>query len=485
MNYISKQVFLEALDCPAAGWARRHGKLADEEAEFYVRQGHEVGRLARSVFPEGRLVEAENLQRAARETKKLVETADVGTLFGVETLFEPTFLVEPYATKADVLRFTPQGWHLYEVKMAKTDDEAFVDDLAYTAMVVQAWGLTVERASLMLLSEDYRYGMPFAELFRTVDHTDEVLERAAEFGGQWNRVAERTAAAEAPETDLQLACKTCPYFQQLLWPEAGHHIFELPRLSEKRFRPLKDRHIEFIEEIPDDVELTRRQALVRDCVRSGAPVVGPGLGEALEAIEWPALYLDFETISTAVPLYSGSAPFDVIPFQYSIHVAAAPGAIVDQREFLAPPGTDPRRELAEALLGHLEDRGGILTYSPYEERVIRDLAKQFPDLEDALLGLMERIVDLHKIIERHVAHPDFRGRTSIKKTLPVLVPEMSYENLEIGEGGDAMAQYAALVWGDVDDPDEVQRILDNLREYCRQDTLAMARLHERLVELAS
>ena len=430
-------------------------------------------------------MEAENLQRAAQETKKLVDTADIGTLFGVETLFEPTFLVPPYATKADVLRLTPKGWHLYEVKMAKADDDAFVDDLAYTAMVVQAWGLTIERASLMLLSEDYRHGMPYTALFRTVDHTDEVLERAAEFGEHWDGVAERTAAADVPETELELECKNCSYFQQFLWPADGHHVFELPRLSEKRFRPLKDRNIEFIEEIPDDVELTRRQALVRDCVQTGAPVVGPGLGEALEAIEWPACYLDFETISTALPLYPESAPFDVIPFQYSVHVAEAPGAIVDQREFLAEPGADPRRELAEALLQHLGDRGSVLTYSPYEARVIRDLADELPNLEGELLGLIERIVDLHKVIERHVAHPDFRGRTSIKKTLPALVPEMSYEGLDIGEGGDAMAQYAALVWGDVDDPDEVQRTLKSLRAYCRQDTLAMARLHERLVELAS
>ncbi len=100
----------------------------------------------------------------------------------------------------------------------------------------------------------------------------------------------------------------------------------------------------------------------------------------------------------------------MVPFQYSIHVADAPGAIAD-----------PRRELAEALLADLGDRGSVLTYSPYEARVIRDLANE----------------------------------------------------------------YAALVWGDVDDPDEVQRTLKSLREYCRQDTLAMVRLHERLVELAA
>lgn len=484
MNYISKQVFLEALDCPAAGWARRRGLLDDEVDDFHARQGEEIGRLARSVFPDGRLVEAESLQRAAQETAKLIETADVGTLFDVRTLYEPTFLVEPYATKADVLQLGSTGWRLYEVKMSKADHADYVDDLAYTAMVITAWGLALEAASLVILDEDYRRGMSYDRLFRTIDHTDEVLERAAEFRGQWDRVDELTAADDPPETDLQLACKKCPYFRQFLWPDEGHHVFELPRLSPKRFRPLKQRGIERIEDVPPEIELTPQQERVRHCVRTGEPYVGPGLGEALDEIEWPAFYLDFETISTAVPIYPDSAPFDIVPFQYSIHVGSAPGRVDDHREFLADPGADPRRELAAALLRDLESTGSVLIYTGYERSVVRTLAEQVPDLDTQLLALVDRMVDLHKVIVDHVAHPDFHGSTSIKKTLPVLAPEMSYEHLDIGEGGDAMARYAELVWGDRD-AEEAERILDNLRKYCKQDTLAMVRLHERLVEFAS
>jgi hypothetical protein len=36
--------------------------------------------------------------------------------------------------------------------------------------------------------------------------------------------------------------------------------------------------------------------------------------------------------------------------------------------------------------------------------------------------------------KQHYVHPDFRGSTSIKAVMPVLVPQLSYDDLEIKEG---------------------------------------------------
>lgn len=486
---LSKQIFLDAVKCPAAGWARRHDKLEDDDVDFYTRQAREVERLARSVFPDGRLIEAMNIQRAAQETAQLIDTADIGTLFDVHTLFEPTFVVHPYVTKADILRRGSTGWHLYEVKMCtqmeKREEKEYIDDMAYTAMVIQAWGLTVSSVSLMILDKNYRPGMAYDRLFRTLDYSENALPRSEEFLQEWNRIDEVTSADEIPETDLELECRRCPYFKQFIWPEYAHHIFELPNLRQKRFQPLKERGIERIEDIPPDIELTDPQQRVRDCIQSGQPLVESELTDELDRIEWPAFYLDFETVGTALPLFSDVGPFEAVPFQYSIHVCTAPGKVQEHREFLAEPGEDQRRQLAESLLDDLEDAGSILVYyAAFEEGRIRELAEAFPDLADPLLALIDRIVDLLEIIKKNVCHPDFHGSNSIKKTLPALVPNMSYENLEIGEGGDAMAQYAGLVWDD-HDADEAATILDNLRAYCKQDTEAMVRLHEQLVGLVS
>ena len=79
--------------------------------------------------------------------------------------------------------------------------------------------------------------------------------------------------------------------------------------------------------------------------------------------------------------------------------------------------------------------------------------------------------------------PDFQGSFSIKRTLPVLVPDMSYEGLEIADGDTAMANFARMAQGVVDPPQE-PAVREAMLAYCRQDTLAMVRLHERLCALA-
>ena len=58
---------------------------------------------------------------------------------------------------------------------------------------------------------------------------------------------------------------------------------------------------------------------------------------------------------------------------------------------------------------------------------------------------------------------------------------MSYSSLAIGEGETAMVTFAYLAMGRYgsESADAERR---NLLEYCKQDTLAMVKLHERLDE---
>jgi len=55
-------------------------------------------------------------------------------------------------------------------------------------------------------------------------------------------------------------------------------------------------------------------------------------------------------------------------------------------------------------------------------------------------------VDLEKVIKDYVAHPLFRGRTSLKVTLPVLVPayKTRYAALAVSNGADAATAFERL-----------------------------------------
>ena len=63
----------------------------------------------------------------------------------------------------------------------------------------------------------------------------------------------------------------------------------------------------------------------------------------------------------------------------------------------------------------------------------------------------------------------------MKAVLPALVPEMTYEGMEVANGQNAGLAWESLVRGGLD-CDECERIRKGLLEYCRQDTLALVKI---------
>jgi hypothetical protein len=79
------------------------------------------------------------------------------------------------------------------------------------------------------------------------------------------------------------------------------------------------------------------------------------------------------------------------------------------------------------------------------------------------------------VVRKHVYHPAFGGSFSLKAVLPALVPEMTYEGMDVPDG-----QAAGLAWQEMiaGTSSEVERQAKRkaLLEYCGQDTLALVRL---------
>lgn len=483
MKSVSKQIFLNALVCPTLGWLLRSGEATKQitEAEltlgerFRIEQGIEIGRRARELYPDGLLIDDTDLVSASRKTERLMNDPSV------PIILEGTFFVDGFVARADILKRKGKGWRLVEVKSSVNDREEFIDDMAYTAMVIDRCGFNISGVSLLLVSKDFRLGMENEKLFVEIDHTDEVLERVEEFKPFWQQIEEITRAPVKPEPQLLFECRKCGLFQECLGKDIDDHIFDIPRLSQSKFDELTELGIVCIEAIPDGFPLTENQARVRDCVLSKKPFVGDRLKSDLKSISWPAYYLDFETVMTAIPLYPDITPYTQIPTQYSIHKCSDVGVIIDHLEYLADPGKDCRRKLAENLINDLGGEGNIIIYSSFEKAVINSLGRLYPDLLGELNSLVGRMTDLGAIIMKNYYHPDFHGSTSLKTTLPVLVPEMSYDNLEIADGDSAMAAFAYLALGKYED-EKVEAIKRNLLEYCKQDTLAMVKLHQRLTD---
>lgn len=91
------------------------------------------------------------------------------------------------------------------------------------------------------------------------------------------------------------------------------------------------------------------------------------------------------------------------------------------------------------------------------------------------------IADLKKVIMDTVYYPAFLGSFSIKKVAPVLLgDEAGYHHLEVGDGIKAMLNYQEMLNLGSNDPRK-WKIKNSLLEYCKQDTLLMAHLHQWLL----
>ncbi len=476
---VNKQGFLATVDCPLYGWLNQHGQVAVDDspsAMLMRQQGMEINRLARGLFSAGRLVSDVGFAAAVEKTAGLVAgTKDV-------TLFEAAFRHGRFVARADVLERVKGKWHLREVKSSTGVSDDQFKDLAYTAAVLAGAGIVVSRASLVTMSPDYRLGMPVEKMFDETDATDDIVE----FAGAYDALFKSTEAllfGPRPKKNLIFFCRKCEEFEECTGRGVANHIFDFPHLSAKKFAELTAHGITTIPRVMKGFAFTATQEVIYKSVLSGKPFVRKKLTSALNEITWPAYFLDFETISTAIPIYPDTAPYAQVVTQYSLHICSAPGVVESHQEYLADHMRDCRRAAAEHMLAALKKTGSVITYSHFEKDRINAMAKQFPDLAKDLDAVVKRIVDLCEIIKKNYYHPGFCGSFSIKQVLPTLIPSLDYGDLDIQEGGTAAALFTRMVNGEMTDKAEIQRTRTALLAYCQRDTLAMVKLHEKLSAL--
>jgi hypothetical protein len=480
---VAKANWLTAMACPAMAWhgLRAAATAPGEAGLFRMQQGQEIGALARQLHPDGILITRTNGKTSADTTLELLADGSK------ETFFEATVLAPPFITKADILRRMNGAWHVLEVKSRFSDGklDELVDDLAYTVMIFRRAGLPVARASLVLLSREFRFGGGPERLFAIVDTTADVMERAKEFDGAADAIAKMLFHDVEPQPALVSACRECDFFdEQCIGAGITHTVLEIPGLHHKKLKRLSAEGIIDLSLIPDDLELNERQQRARDAALSGNTIVDPGLAEALAGIVWPCHYLDFETVATFLPLYDGHGCHQQVLTQFSIHHRDAIGAEPRHSEYLADAAKDCQRELAEALVVALGDEGAIIVYSNFEKTRIKALRAAFPDLAAPLDAILARLVDLLSFVTDYVSHPEFRGSSSIKKVLPVLVPDLSYKGLAVGDGGTAITRFARMARKEITGGD-IETTRGQLLDYCKLDTFAMLCLHETLHDMTA
>jgi hypothetical protein len=450
--------------------------------------GIEIGKLARGLFPDGVLVENAywDVSEAIRRTDELIRDPKVRIIF--EACFSyKTSRGESNLIRVDILeRLSENRWRMYEVKSSTKIKPEHLDDMAFQAHIIAGCGLELADIYHIHVNPEYRRnGKIDLEIFRIENVTGQVIPY---LDGIAKRIASMHAVIAMPEAPAvnpnKKRCNDpyeCERWAQCTACKPFDWVEYLPRFSDSARARAEQSGIDRMVEIPHNFKLTPTQQKVVDVTKAGTVWRSRHLGVATAHLLPPVSYLDFETFNPGLPLYAETSPYQRIPFQWSLHHDDGSGDLAHS-EFLAEGTADPRREFTETLLAALEGlRGPILVWSSFEASVIRDMARLFPDLGERLHAVLGHIVDLLPICRDHVYDPAFRGSYSIKSVLPAVAPDLSYDDLDIGEGGDASAAYYQIAADTRLTPEARTELRQALLKYCARDTLALVRVHRWLL----
>jgi hypothetical protein len=113
----------------------------------------------------------------------------------------------------------------------------------------------------------------------------------------------------------------------------------------------------------------------------------------------------------------------------------------------------------------------------------KELAELQPEAANLMFELNDRIFDLKEVFSKSMyVDPRSKGSASIKKILPIMAPELSYENLAINNGADANKKWGKMISGEMNE-DDIEKTKENLLKYCKQDTFAMVRILQELYKI--
>lgn len=494
---ISKTTFLEFLMCPKNIWLKIHKPellelfaLSPFELQL-AEQGNEVEGYARNLFPGGVLV-TETGDEACRETERYM-------LSQAPAIFQATFVTDEFIAKNDVLAYDTKNkcWDLYEIKgtnSIKEDgkDRDHIDDLAFQASVLKRAKVPVGRYFLIHLNKEYvRAGdLEIEKLFLKEDMTEKILARLSQ-------VEEQMEAAKVhltKDTEPMVGCDCiyqgrsahCSTFRYSNPQVPEYSVHDLARIgnSKKKLAIMVERNAFDLNDIPEDVELSEIQTnQIQVHVTQRAIIDVENIRRELDALVFPLYFLDYETFAPAIPMFNGYSPYARIPFQFSLHILHNPSDEPEHIEYLHEERSDPSRPVADLLAKHIGSKGTVIAWNKgFEQGVNKELALRIPEHAQTLERINDQMYDLKDIFHKQFyVHPEFRGKTSVKKVLPALVPGLRHADLNIKEGGQASDAWWQMISPSTSTAEQAQ-ISQDLRTYCGLDTYAMFQIWKHLNE---
>ena len=469
-------------------------KISDSQQVIFD-QGWDVGTLAQKLFPGGvniRMDSGRDYSQAVRRTCELISE-------GHTIIYEAALEAHGVFCAVDILVRGSDGWRIYEVKSSTEVKDEHVLDAAVQYWIASQFtpspapsptrvGEIVDVSIVFIDNEYVRQGEIEVEKLFQVESVFERVEELQEF------VEEKLTAEvavlrtkEMPEVEIGPHCGStysCS-FTGYCWKHVPEDsIFNIRRLNgEKKWELYNQGNLTY-ERVPDVFPLNDKQWLQVEIHRQEGVIhiEREKIRNFVQELEYPLWFLDFETINPAIPLFDGTRPYEQVPFQYSLHVIESSevarwrGSEIKHYSFLGTPPVDPRRGFVESLLDFLGKDGSVIAWNmAFEQTRLKEISCAFPEYASRIQLLIDRFIDLMIPFQKMWYYDKrMQGSYSIKAVLPVLCPELSYEELEVGDGGTASNYFIQLM--QEKDDEKIKSMRNALLEYCKLDTWAMVKV---------
>ena len=500
MRMLSKSNFNHFLQCRKYLWLEKFRpelqEETDEQTQHRYDVGNDVDELAQKLFRGGMSAYNPNSFEAERLTRALIEK-------GYKTIYQPTAIakVKPGDTKprllarADIIKYNTkaQAWDIYEVKSGNSyDKDVHCPDVTFQKIVFERAGYKINKTYLVHLNGDYVKNGPLdlKKLFKKEDISSDVKNAGKQVKADILEAIAVLDRKDEVQVKILRQCGNphdCPFVSYCWKAIPDYSVYNLTRIKATRLEQLLDMGILKIKDVPEDFPQSRAQKMQVIAEKTQkAYIEKENIVQALKSLKYPLYLLDYETTyNVAVPLWDGTKPYQQVPFQYSLHVARAPGVKMEHYEFLARGKGNPVPALLAQLKQDIDtDKGTVIVWNKgFEMTKNKQMFAMYPKYKKFLESVNNRAFDLMEPFRRqYYVEPGFEGGYSLKDVLPVLAPELSYQELEIGNGGTASLVWYQMNFGSLKTAEQ-KKIYRDLLTYCKMDTYAMVRILEVLEKL--
>ena len=444
-NIISKSAYLIYRQCPKYLWHhindRENIPEPDLRARFNFKASYFTGSIAKKCFPEG--IEAnreKDMQKNNHKTLKLMDLRK--PLFGAGLFCKNAcfFKDKPYGTYArtdillpaenglagfderpgepgflpgiifpsetaclpderlggntDTLKKTagskpaPDCWDIIEVKITTGIKKVNIYEMAFQKYCCQAAGINIRNCYVMNINAEYILKGeidPF-EFFKITEITASIKKLNLKIEQDLQNIAEIISGDYPPPVNPGKFCSkpfNCPLKKKCWESVSSKSILFLYSINHKMIKKLKESGIESISDIPLNFSgINEKQKLQIEHTKNGTKYIDKAaIANFLKQVSYPVFFLDFETFASPIPLIENTRPYQIIPFQFSLHVLRKPkgglsttascqmAEVIQGRHCLRT-----LRDLFGFAKNHKSFKGTVIVYDEsFEHSILRDL----------------------------------------------------------------------------------------------------------------